>query len=189
MHINMIGKISPKALLGASVALSLGLMAFAPVSLAGEHHGDHHNSQHQHHQAHQATADIVDTAVAAGKFNTLAVALKAAGLVDVLKSDGKFTVFAPTDEAFAALPEGTLATLLKPENKEKLANILKYHVVAGAVEANEVVLKDSVKPLYGKSLTINTNNGVFVENAQVVKADVHASNGIIHVIDKVMLPE
>ena len=134
--------------------------------------------------------DIVDTAVAAGDFKTLAAALQAAGLVDTLKGPGPFTVFAPTDEAFAKLPAGTVEELLKPENKEKLVAILTYHVVAGKVMAKEVAGMTSAKTVNGKSVTISTQNGaVMVDNARVVKTDIVASNGVIHVIDSVILPQ
>jgi uncharacterized surface protein with fasciclin (FAS1) repeats len=140
-------------------------------------------------QARAAEKDIVDTAVAAGSFHTLATALQAAGLIDTLKGNGPFTVFAPTDDAFNKLPPGTLEMLLKPENKEKLRAILTYHVVAGDVTAAQVMKLSSVKTLNGQSLTITTNDGnVMVNDAKVVKADIHASNGVIHVIDTVLLP-
>ena len=134
------------------------------------------------------TKDIVDTAVAAGSFKTLATALEAAGLVDTLKGAGPFTVFAPTDEAFAKLPAGTLEMLLKPENKAKLQRILTYHVVAGKVMAADVVKLRSAKAVSGDTMTINTTGGVMVDKARVVKTDVVASNGVIHVIDAVILP-
>jgi len=133
--------------------------------------------------------DIVDTAVAAGSFTTLAKALQAAGLVDTLKGKGPFTVFAPTDEAFAKLPAGTLEDLLKPENKSKLQRILTYHVVAGTVGSAQVVKMSSAKAVSGDSITIKTSGQtVMVDNATVVKADIPASNGVIHVIDAVILP-
>lgn len=134
--------------------------------------------------------DIVDTAVAAGQFKTLATALQAAGLVEVLKGDGKFTVFAPTDEAFAKLPAGTLETLLKPENKEKLKAILLYHVVSGNVMAKDVAKLNGkdVKTVQGGTVKIDTTSGVKVNSSTVVKADVKASNGVIHVIDTVLIP-
>jgi len=136
------------------------------------------------------TKNIVDTAVEAGSFKTLATALQAAGLVDTLKGKGPFTVFAPTDEAFAKLPEGTLQDLLKQENKEKLAAILTYHVVPGKVLAAQVVKMNSAKTVNGQSLTISTNGGtVMVDNAKVVKTDILCSNGVIHVIDSVVLPK
>ena len=132
--------------------------------------------------------DIVDTAVAAGSFKTLAKALQAAGLVDTLKGAGPFTVFAPTDEAFAKLPAGTLESLLKPENKAKLQRILTYHVVAGKVMAADVVKMRSAKAVSGDTITISTADGVMVDKARVVKTDIGASNGVIHVIDSVILP-
>ena len=134
-------------------------------------------------------ADIVDTAVA-GHFNTLVAAVKAAGLVDTLKGAGPFTVFAPTDEAFRQLPPGTLDDLLKPENKEKLVKILTYHVIAGDVKAQDVMKLDSAKTLEGGTLTIKSgDDGVMVNNAHVIKTDIAASNGVIHVIDAVLLPK
>lgn len=133
--------------------------------------------------------NIVETAVAAGSFNTLAKALQAAGLVDTLKGAGPFTVFAPTDEAFARLPAGTLEELLKPENKAKLTAILTYHVVPGKVMASEVTGLTSAKTVNGGSLKVSVKNGgVMVDNARVVKTDIATSNGVIHVIDSVMLP-
>lgn len=136
-----------------------------------------------------AMPDIVDTAVGAGSFNTLVTALKAAGLVDTLKSEGPFTVFAPTDAAFAKLPAGTVEDLLKPESKEKLTAILTYHVVAGKVMAKDVVNLTSAKTVNGKELTINAGaEGVKVDNANVTKTDITTSNGVIHVIDTVVLP-
>jgi transforming growth factor-beta-induced protein len=134
-------------------------------------------------------ADIVDTAIA-GKFNTLVAAVKAAGLVDTLKGQGPFTVFAPTDEAFAKLPAGALEDLLKPENKAKLQSVLTYHVVPGKVMSRDIVKLESAKTAAGDSVKIKaTDNGVMVNDAHVVKADIAASNGVIHVIDKVILPE
>jgi uncharacterized surface protein with fasciclin (FAS1) repeats len=135
-----------------------------------------------------SAADIVDTAVA-GHFNTLVAAVKAAGLVDTLKGPGPFTVFAPTDEAFAKLPPGTLEMLLKPENKAKLQSILTYHVVAGKVMAHDVMALHSAKTVEGQNVTIETmNGGVMVNNAHVIKTDIVASNGVIHVIDTVIMP-
>src|SRR6185437_11152981 len=134
--------------------------------------------------------DIVDTAVAAGNFKTLAAALQAAGLVDTLKGKGPFTVFAPTDEAFAKLPAGTVDELLKPENKEKLVAILTYHVVPGKVLAQDVVKMNDAKTVNGKNVKIMAHGGkVMVDNATVTKADIQASNGVIHVIDTVLLPQ
>ncbi len=136
-------------------------------------------------------ADIVETAVSAGSFNTLAAALAAAGLVDTLKGAGPFTVFAPTDEAFAKLPAGTVETLLKPENREKLKAILLYHVVPGNVKAGEVVKLNgkSVKTLQGSSVKVSTVSGVHLDNAKVTQTDIEASNGVIHVIDSVLMPK
>jgi uncharacterized surface protein with fasciclin (FAS1) repeats len=133
--------------------------------------------------------DIVDTAVGAGSFKTLAAALQAAGLVETLKGNGPFTVFAPTDEAFAKLPAGTVETLLKPENRDKLKAILTYHVVAGKVTAAQVMKLNSAKTVEGSDVKIATSGGkVKVDGANVIKADVMASNGVIHVIDTVIMP-
>ena len=135
------------------------------------------------------SADIVDTAVSAGQFKTLTAALEAAGLVEVLKGDGPFTVFAPTDEAFSKLPEGTVESLLKPENIDQLKAILTYHVVSGEVTSKEVVNLDSAKTVNGEMLEINASaEGMSVNQAKVIKADIMTSNGVIHVIDKVVLP-
>ena len=135
-------------------------------------------------------ANIVETAVAAGQFKTLAAALEAAGLIDALTGKGPFTVFAPTDEAFAKLPAGTVESLLKPENKEKLVAILTYHVVPGKVAAQDVVKMNDAKTVNGKSVKIMSHGGkVMVDNATVTKTDIQASNGVIHVIDTVLLPQ
>ena len=137
-----------------------------------------------------ADKDIVDTAVAAGSFKTLAKALQAADLVETLKGAGPFTVFAPTDEAFAKLPAGTLEALLKPENMPKLQRILKAHVVAGRVMAADVVKTSAAKAVSGDTLTIATRDGgVTVDGAKVVKTDIAATNGVIHVIDSVIVPK
>lgn len=136
-----------------------------------------------------AAADIVETASAAN-FKTLVTAVKAAGLVDTLKGPGPFTVFAPTDEAFAKLPPGVLEDLLKPENKTKLQSVLTYHVVPGKVMSQDVVKLKSAKTVEGSSVAIKTmNGGVMVDNAKVIKADIGTSNGVIHVIDAVILPK
>ncbi|WP_170412851.1 fasciclin domain-containing protein [Ruegeria atlantica] len=135
-------------------------------------------------------ADIVDTAVSAGSFNTLVAAVQAAGLVDTLKSDGPFTVFAPTDEAFAALPEGTVETLLLPENKDQLVEILTYHVVPAKVMSGDIAGKRAkVLTVQGDRLSVNARNGVKVNDAEVIQADIETSNGVIHVVDAVILPE
>jgi uncharacterized surface protein with fasciclin (FAS1) repeats len=155
----------------ASFALILSALVSALPAVAGSAH-----------------KDIVDTAVAAGTFTTLATALQAADLADTLKGKGPFTVFAPTDEAFSKLPAGTVESLLKPENKEKLKAILLYHVVSGDVTAAQVVKMSSAKTVNGQNLKLTVDDGtVMVNNAKVVKADVPASNGVIHVIDTVLL--
>ncbi len=135
-------------------------------------------------------ADVVDTAVAAGNFKTLVAAVQAAGLVDTLKGAGPFTVFAPTDEAFAKLPAGTVETLLKPENKDKLVAILTYHVVPGKVMAADVAGKElMVKSVQGSEISVNGKDGVKVDAATVIKADIVTDNGVIHVIDAVIMPK
>ena len=133
--------------------------------------------------------DIVDTAVEAGSFGTLVAAVQAAGLVDTLKGDGPFTVFAPTDEAFAALPAGTVEDLLKPENKDTLTAILTYHVVPGKVMSTDLSDGLTAATVEGSEVTIGTTDGVTVDGANVVKADIETSNGVIHVIDGVILPK
>ena len=141
-------------------------------------------------QAQQNNKDIVDTAMAAGSFKTLAKALQAADLVETLKGQGPFTVFAPTDEAFAKLPAGTLNDLLKPENRQKLQRILSYHVVAGRVSSTDVVKLRTAKAVSGDTIAITANDGtVRVDSARVVKTDIAASNGVIHVIDTVIIPD
>jgi uncharacterized surface protein with fasciclin (FAS1) repeats len=135
-------------------------------------------------------ADIVDTAVSAGNFKTLVAAVKAAGLVDTLKGKGPFTVFAPTDDAFAKLPAGTVDTLLRPENKGKLVAILTYHVVPGKVMSADIAGKKTMaKTVEGSEITIDATNGVMINNAKVIKADIETSNGVIHVIDTVLMPK
>jgi len=134
--------------------------------------------------------DIVDTAVSAGQFNTLVAAVQAAGLVDTLKGEGPFTVFAPTDEAFAALPEGTVETLLKPENLEQLVAVLTDHVIPGKVMSTDIAGQAlQVESVQGSSLSVDATNGVTVDGANVVAADIETDNGVIHVIDKVVLPQ
>ncbi|MEM9212212.1 MAG: fasciclin domain-containing protein [Pseudomonadota bacterium] len=132
--------------------------------------------------------DIVDTAAGAGSFETLVAAVQAAGLVDTLKGDGPFTVFAPTDEAFAALPAGTVEELLKPENKEQLVSILTYHVVPGKVMSTDLSDDMAATTVQGSDIVIDLDSGVMVEEATVVSADIETSNGVIHMIDKVILP-
>lgn len=141
------------------------------------------------HDKGKAKDDIVDVAVGAGQFNTLAAALEAADLVDTLKGDGPFTVFAPTDDAFAALPEGMVESLLQPENREQLVSILTYHVVAGEVTSSEVVKLEEAQTVNGKPVSIRVADGsVYINDATVVSADISASNGVIHVIDTVIVP-
>jgi len=139
--------------------------------------------------ARAAEQDIVETAVAAGQFKTLAAALSGAGLASTLKGPGPFTVFAPTDAAFAKLPAGTVESLLKPENKDKLTAILTYHVVPGRVPAADVGKLQEAKTVNGKMLTVSTKSGgVMINEAQVTATDIAASNGVINVIDSVILP-
>jgi uncharacterized surface protein with fasciclin (FAS1) repeats len=139
--------------------------------------------------AFAADKDIVDTASDAGSFTTLLAAAEAAGLVDALKAEGPLTVFAPTDEAFAALPEGTVESLLLPENKDQLVAILTYHVVSGKVMSTDLSDDMTAATLQGGEIMIDLDNGVMINDANVVSADIEASNGVIHVIDKVILPE
>jgi uncharacterized surface protein with fasciclin (FAS1) repeats len=159
----------------AGTSLVLAMSFAVPLSLAA---------------AAEKQSDIVDTAVGAGSFKTLVAAVKAAGLVETLKGTGPFTVFAPTDDAFAKLPKGTVENLLKPENKDKLVEILKYHVVSGKVKAADVVKMKEAKTLQGQSAKIKVADGkVSIDDAQVVKADIDTSNGVIHVIDAVIMPK
>jgi uncharacterized surface protein with fasciclin (FAS1) repeats len=158
--------------------LTIAALAFAATAMPLAHAGD----------KSPAPGDIVAVASGAGSFNTLVAAVKAAGLVETLQGTGPFTVFAPTDEAFAKLPKGTVEDLLKPENKEKLVAILTYHVVPGKVTAAQVKTMKA-KTVNGKELSLKVADGkVSVDNASVVKADVMAKNGVIHVIDHVVLP-
>ena len=158
--------------------LTIAALAFAATAMPLAHAGDKST----------APGDIVAVASGAGSFNTLVAAVKAAGLVETLQGTGPFTVFAPTDEAFAKLPKGTVEDLLKPENKEKLVAILTYHVLPGKVTAAQVKTMKA-KTVNGKELSLKVADGrVSVDNASVVKADVMAKNGVIHVIDHVVLP-
>ena len=171
------------------VAALLGLGVVAGVACNGTPQAAAETAKSAEPVADASPKDIVDTAVAAGQFKTLATALTAAGLIDTLKGAGPFTVFAPTDEAFAKLPQGTVASLLKPENKEKLTAILTYHVVAGKDLAKDVMGLSTVKTVNGKEVSIKVVDGkVMVGDATVTKADIQASNGVIHVIDTVLLP-
>ena len=167
-------RISRLAVLG--MALSAALIA-ATTAYAGNY-------------GKKVKADIVDTAVAAGDFTTLAAALQAGGLIDTLKADGPYTVFAPTDAAFAKLPAGTVESLLLPENKDKLVAILTYHVVPGKVEAASVVNMTSATTANGQDLAIRVEGeSVFVNDSRIVATDLAASNGVIHVVDTVILPQ
>lgn len=140
--------------------------------------------------AFAGSANIVETAASAGNFNILAAALDAAGLIDTLEGDGPFTVFAPTDAAFEALPEGTVEMLLKPENKDKLTAILTYHVVAGKVMSSDVAGIDTATTVNGAEIDVMiSGSDVMLNDAKVTAVDIGASNGVIHVIDKVLLPE
>lgn len=144
---------------------------------------------HDKKESHSHKSNIVETAVAVGSFETLVAAVKAAGLVETLSGEGPFTVFAPTDEAFAALPKGTVESLLKPENKDTLVSILTYHVVPAKVKAKDVKAGEA-PTVNGQTMTIEVKDGnVMVEGAKVIKTDVMASNGVIHVIDKVIMPK
>jgi len=136
----------------------------------------------------QRKSDIVETALAANNFSTLATALGAAGLIETLKSEGPFTVFAPTDAAFAKVPQQTLDDLLQPENKNKLAAILTYHVVPGKVSSNEVIEMNSATTLQGQELNISKQDGVKINEAKVIVTDIEATNGVIHIIDSVLMP-
>jgi len=138
--------------------------------------------------SHAASKDIVDTATEAGSFSTLLAAAEAAGLVETLKGEGPFTVFAPTDEAFAALPEGTVDTLLMPENKDQLTQILTYHVVAGEVKSTDLSDGMMAETVEGSEIEVSIGDNVMINEATVVTPDVMASNGVIHVIDTVLMP-
>jgi len=134
--------------------------------------------------------DIVDTAVSAGSFQTLVAAVQAAGLVETLKGEGPFTVFAPTDEAFAKLPAGTVEQLLQPENRDQLIAVLTYHVVPGKLMAEEVVQLESAESAQGQSVRFSVmDGGAYIDDARIIKTDIEASNGVIHVIDSVILPK
>jgi uncharacterized surface protein with fasciclin (FAS1) repeats len=170
-----------RTLLAALAVVSA--MAFAPTAVAESCHGA------AKHTSAQRSADIVDVAVGAGQFQTLAAALQAANLVDALKGDGPFTVFAPTDEAFRALPAGTVERLLRPENRAELTRILTYHVVPGRVTSDQLAGQQTrPNTVAGARLRIDARQGVSVNDARVVNADVAASNGVIHIIDRVLLP-
>jgi uncharacterized surface protein with fasciclin (FAS1) repeats len=153
--------------------------------------GEVHKKAEEHAKAKMESMDIVETAVAAGSFKTLVAAVKAAGLVETLQGEGPFTVFAPTDEAFDKLPKGTVEQLLKPENLSKLQAILTYHVVPGKVLSTDVVKVESAKTVQGQELKVTTTEDgkVMIDKAQVTQVDIITSNGVIHVIDSVVLPK
>ncbi len=164
----------------SAMVLSVAVFSIAVIPANPVMAGDH---------AQKAKADIVDTAVAAGTFNTLVAAVQAAGLEATLRSDGPFTVFAPSDDAFAKLPAGTVETLLKPENKDQLVSILTYHVLPGKVYSKSLAGKQiDAKTVQGTTVAVNGTDGVKVDNATVVAADIKTSNGVIHVIDSVLMP-
>lgn len=172
---------SPKKILAAGAALTM---------VTGAAYAGHHESKDKiAHGEKMEKADIVDTAVAAGSFATLVAAVQAAGLEETLRGDGPFTVFAPTDDAFAALPAGTIDTLLKPENKDQLVAILTYHVVAGKTKSKDLAGRTlDVATVNGAKVSVDGTDGVKVGGANVVKADIWTSNGVIHVVDAVLLP-
>lgn len=168
----------------AILTLLIGGTAFAGSCGSGSH--EHTDAEKAVHNSEQ-TADIVTTAIEADNFNTLVAAVKAAGLVEALKGDGPFTVFAPTDEAFAKLPEGALKSLL--DNPEKLKSVLTYHVVEGKVTSDKVMKVNKAEALNGKSVTVTAKDGkVMINDANVIATDIMCSNGVIHVVDKVILP-
>ncbi len=170
-------------------SIVVAVAVVATVFVANQSFAQNCKNSQKHTVATSAPAtpekDIVDTAVSAGSFKTLVAAVKAAGLVEALKGDGPFTVFAPTDEAFAKLPKGTVEALLKPENKDKLVAILKYHVVSGKVMAGDVIKVGEAKTLQGSKATF----GLKIDGANIIKTDIGCSNGVIHVIDAVILPK
>lgn len=171
-------KVLASASAAAITSMTLFAIALTPVTAASAKH-----------HAEVPSADIVDTAIAAGSFKTLTAAVQAAGLESTLRSDGPFTVFAPTDEAFAKLPAGTVETLLKPENKDQLVSILTYHVLSGKVYSKSLAGKQiEAATVQGTTVSVDGTNGVKVENANVVEADIKTSNGVIHVIDTVLMP-
>jgi uncharacterized surface protein with fasciclin (FAS1) repeats len=178
-----------KASFAAGLLLA-GLFA-APIALAGDcPQSKARQTAGMGHGAARTAGDIVETAAAAGQFRTLLAAAEAAGLVATLKSEGPFTIFAPTDAAFAGLPRGTVENLLKPENKAQLVKVLTYHVVPGRILAADLAGKTAhPKTVQGQTLRVDGRQGVTIDNAEVVEADIRADNGVIHVIDKVLLPK
>ena len=177
------------------IAIALGLMLGLNYEVAAQHTKNNASecsvtAKMSAQRASHKSADIVGVAVSAGKFRTLVAAVKAAGLVSVLQGDGPYTVFAPTDDAFAKLPKGTIKELLLPENREHLVKILTYHVIPGRLTAEDVVALNGAKTVQGQRVKFRMNrNDVQINNALVLKTDIAASNGIIHVIDSVLLPQ
>ena len=170
------------------VAVAVAMSTAVSFVMAGHHeHDDAYGDKKKSEE--MASKNIVEIAAGNDQFSTLVTAVKEAGLAETLSGDGPFTVFAPTNEAFAALPDGTLEALLEPENRDQLVAILTYHVVPGKVMAKDVVELDSAQTVQGSELNIETHDGaVMINEAQVTKADIKASNGVIHVIDEVLLP-
>ena len=168
----------------------ISIAAVAAIATSATGYSAHHEEGEQmQSEMTMALPDIVDTASSAGSVATLVAAVQAAELVDTLKGEGPFTVFAPTDEAFAALPEGTIESLLQPDNKDQLVSILTYHVVSGKVMSADIAGKElMVETVQGSEIEVDATSGVKVDDANVVTADVEASNGVIHVIDKVIMP-
>lgn len=184
MHFQAIRRFRGSLALAAAFGLALNA---APIA-ASAHCGADHDEMKQ--AAKKSKMDIVDTAVSAGDFKTLVAAVKAAGLAEALKGEGPFTVFAPTDEAFAALPKGTVEDLLKPENRNKLTSILKYHVVSGRVYSDEALKAGHATTLQKGKIQIaaKKDGSAMVNDAKLVKTDIETTNGVIHVIDKVLIP-
>jgi uncharacterized surface protein with fasciclin (FAS1) repeats len=171
------------------LAVAVLVTGSAMTTIAGDKAVESQKAAKKETKDQKKMADIVDTALNAGSFKTLTAALQAAGLVEALRGEGPFTVFAPTDEAFAKLPEGTVETLLKPENREKLVDILTYHVVAGRLEAKNVVATKGATALNKGTLEFaSTEAGVMVSGAKVIQADILCTNGVVHVIDTVLIP-
>ena len=168
----------------------ISIAAVAAIATSATGYSAHHEEGEQmQSEMTMALPDIVDTASSAGSFGTLVAAVQAAGLVDTLKGEGPFTVFAPTDEAFAALPEGTIESLLQADNKDQLVSILTYHVIPGKVMSADIAGQElMVETVQGSKIDVDATSGVKVDDANVVTADIEASNGVIHVIDKVIMP-
>ncbi|MGJ8635381.1 MAG: fasciclin domain-containing protein [Phycisphaerales bacterium] len=174
--------------IGAAALATTTLSIAGPACSSGNSNsGTTMNVGMDHHTGHSKKKDIIDTALAAGSFNTLAAALTEADLIGALKGEGPFTVFAPTDEAFSKLPKGTVESLLKPENRDQLISILTYHVVPGELDAKHVLESDALKTLNGQRAAVNADEGT-IGNASIIKTDIECSNGIIHVIDEVIMP-